>query len=220
MKKNILAILLIATLLITGCSNNDSKRFKTDYESVNGKINKNGLKHRKVTIDKKNPFVYSTPKEIIKKIENKETFYVYFGSELCPWCRSVIEQAITSSNKNNIKKIYYVDIWNEDADEILRDKYKLNNGKLELVKDGTNEYKKLLKYFDNILPSYILTDENGNEFNTNEKRIFAPNYIYVKNGKAVKLVEGISELQENSRGLLTKEIKKDQLKQFNELFSE
>ena len=51
-------------------------------------------------------------------IENKETFYVYFGDELCPWCRSVIEKFIEVAKKNDVKKVYYVKIWDDDHNEI------------------------------------------------------------------------------------------------------
>ena len=134
MKKILLALSL---LLLVGCSNKNASNFKKDYEEMNGKTNSYGKKYREVTINKKNPFIEVEASEIVKKIENKETFYVYFGSRLCPWCRSVIEKSIEVSNKNNIKKIYYVDIWDDEGNEILRDKYTLDdNNEKVLVNEG------------------------------------------------------------------------------------
>ena len=52
---------------------------------------------------------------MLEKIENEDSFYVYFGSKLCPWCRSVIEKAVDIANLNNVSKIYYIDIWNDEG---------------------------------------------------------------------------------------------------------
>ena len=103
--------------------------------------------------------------------------------------------------------------------EILRDTYRLNDdNEIELVTEGSKGYKELLKYFANVLSDYTLTDSEGNKISVGEKRIFAPNFIYVQKGKAVKIVEGISSYQENSRSELTDEILKDEEEQFKEFF--
>ena len=52
-----------------------------------------------------------------------------------------------------------------------------------------------------------------------EKRIFAPNYIYVEKGTAKKLIAGTSDLQKNSRDELTKEILEDEEKIFQNFFN-
>ena len=122
---------------------------------LNGKTNANGKEHRTVEIAKDNPIVISSAEEIIKKIENEESFYVYFGSSLCPWCRSVIEKAMEIANMNGISKIYYVDVWDKEGNEILRDKYTLDDdGKAVKDIDGTEEYYKLLEYLDAVLDDY------------------------------------------------------------------
>lgn len=234
MKKNILKIVFIVIIgiLVIGCflfvkwnkiSNDvtsDAIKFKEDYESLNGEVNLSGLEYRNVSIDKNNPYVYATAEEIIKKIENNETFFLYFGDKQCPWCRSVIEKSIEVANDYNITTIYYIAIWDDEHNEVLRDTYKLDeNNNLILENSGTSEYYKLLKYFEDVLKDYTLTDSDDNIINVLEKRIYAPNFVYVKNGKAIKLVEGISDLQTNSREELTKEILIDEEKQFEELFS-
>ena len=219
-----LSILFIALLTITGCGKEstvktDAVKFKEEYESLNGKKNSKDLEYRTVSINENNPFVYIDTNELIKKIENKETFFVYFGDSMCPWCRSVIEKAISVSNDYDIKNIYYVKIWDDNHNEILRDTYKIDdNGTVVKDKDGTSDYYKLLNYFDNVLESYTLTNSNGNKITLQEKRIYAPNFIYVKNGNAEMLTEGISSLQKDSRENLTEEMLKDEEKLFNELF--
>ena len=215
----LIIILLIGILLFTGCSNKDALKFKEDYESINGKeIGEN--KYRDVSIDKDNPFVEVDAEEILEMIEKDETFYVYFGDKKCPWCRSVIEKAIKVSKDYDVKKIYYVSIWDDDFNEILRDKYKLNDkGKVEKVSDGTDTYNKLLKEFDSLLSDYTLTDNNKKEVKVGEKRIYAPNFIYVNNGKAVKMTEGISDKQKDAFEELSDEILADEEKLFKEFFN-
>ena len=215
----LIIILLIGILLFTGCSNKDALKFKEDYESINGKeIGEN--KYRDVSIDKDNPFVEVDAEKILDMIEKNETFYVYFGDKKCPWCRSVIEKAIEVSKDYDVNKIYYVSIWDDDFNEILRDKYKINDkGKVEKVSDGTDTYNKLLKEFDSLLSDYTLTDNNKKEVKVGEKRIYAPNFIYVSNGKAIKMTDGISDKQKDSYQELSDEILDDEEKLFKEFFN-
>lgn len=221
-KKVFLILILFISLFVTGCSanNKDALKFKEEYEKINGdKTSYSDNKYRTLKIDKNNPYVYSSAKEILEKINNKETFYVYFGSSYCPWCRSVIEKSIESAQKNNIKKIYYVDIWNGFHNEILRDTYKLNDkNEAEKEKNGTKEYYKLLEKFDNLLEDYTLTTDDGEEVKVGEKRIFAPDFIYVENGVAKRITSATSENQKDADAKLTKEILKDEEKSFDNFF--
>lgn len=221
-KKVFLILILFIGLFVTGCSTNnkDALKFKEEYEKINGdKTSYSDNKYRTLKIDKNNPYVYSSAKEILEKINNKETFYVYFGSSYCPWCRSVIEKSIESAQKNNIKKIYYVDMWNGFHNEILRDTYKLNDeNEATKEKDGTKEYYKLLEKFDNLLEDYTLTTDDGEEVKVGEKRIFAPDFIYVENGVAKRITSATSENQKDADAKLTKEILKDEEKSFNDFF--
>ena len=221
--KKYFVILLLGLFVLTACNDKTSANieFKNDYESINGKENATGKIHRSVTIPEDNPFEEVDAKEIINKTENKETFYIYFGSRLCPWCRSVIESACKLANTRGISKIYYVDIWDDEGNEILRDKYVLDdNNKPVLDKEGTNEYKKLLEYFSDYLRNYTINDANGNSINVGEKRIYAPNFMYIERGKLKKLVNGKSDKLTDSRGELTEEILKDQEKIFDDFFTE
>ncbi len=226
MKKIVLVLILL--LIVTGCSfsglnrNNkeDAVKFKEEYEKLNDTKNASGLTHRAITIDSTNPFVYTTAEEIVKKIENKETFYVYFGSAYCPWCRSVIEKVVEVANEKEINTIYYVDVWGgEDHTEVLRDVYALDEeGKPTRTHEGTEAYYQLLTYFDKVLSKYQLTDEEGNKVDTNEKRIGAPNFIYVKEGEAIKRETGISSKQTASRDELTEEMLTEEKEKLNTFF--
>ena len=226
MKKIISLLLVIVSLfVVTSCESKkeptkEALAFKEDYEKLNGKENKSGKVHRTVSIDEANPFVEVSAEDIVKKIANNETFYVYFGSTLCPWCRSTIESAIKVAKEKNIETIYYVDVWDDEGNEILRDKLEVDKkGKVKVAKEGTESYYKLLDYFDEYLRNYDLTDSNGKAVESNEKRIYAPNYMYIENGNIKKLTNGKADSQKDSREELTETIKNEQLTKFRDFFN-
>lgn len=220
MKKKFIYVILGILFLgvLTGCASKSAKEFKKEYEALNGTTNKSGKVHRTIKIPRNNPMEKVGSSEIINMINEKKTFYVYFGDELCPWCRSVIEKAIEVAKKNNVDKIYYVKIWDADGNEVLRNKYTISGTDVEETTEGTDDYIKMLDLFKDLLGDYTLTAENGDKIELGEKRIFAPNFIYIKDGVAQKLVDGISDKQTDSRGELTEEILKDEEAIFNDFF--
>ena len=205
-------------LLFFGFSTKESRAFMKEYESLNGTTNATGKEYRTINIKRNNPFVKVSAEEIVEKLKNKETFYVYFGDPLCPWCRSVIEKFIEVAEKNNIETVYYVKIWDENGKEILRNKYEIDGTDIEEVIEGTPAYESLIEAFDTVLDEYVLTGDDEEKIELGEKRIFAPNFIYVKEGNAEKMVDGISEKQTDPRGELTEEILKDEEEMFNDFF--
>lgn len=226
MKKISLCFVLVLLLVIlTACGSqkvkeeSDALKFKEEYEALNGKVNASGKMYRNISIPENNPFVYIETNDLINLINNGETFYVYFGSPLCPWCRSAIEKAIDVALEKGIEKIYYVDIWDNDGNEILRDKYVFNEElKLEKSIAGTDDYYKLLDMFSNVLKDYTLTDKNDKTISVGEKRIYAPNFILVKNGLATKLISGTSSKQKDSREELTEDLLNDEEEIFKGFF--
>lgn len=223
MKKGLfLVFLLMGVISLSICGMkvkniNDSLKFKEEYEGFNGEKN-DYFEYRDLSITEKNPIIYSSAEEIVQKIENNETFIVYFGDPECPWCRSVIEQAINSANENGISKIYYVRIWNGFHNETLRDVYELDKESPVLKVKGTISYYKLLKYFDKFLQDYTLTNKDNKTIQVNEKRIFAPSFIYVKDGNPLQLVDGISKKQESYNSTLTEEILSEEKEIFDKFY--
>lgn len=185
----------------------DAYKFKNEYESVNDQETSSGKKIRNLTIADNNPFVYKTPEELVKMIEDKKTFVVYFGFSTCPWCRSVINSLVDASLEKEVKKIYYVDV------KEIRDKFELNdNNEAVRTKEGTEAYYKLLELLNPVLQDYSpLTYETKKgktkEVKLDEKRIYAPNVVLVKNGEAVSLETGIVEELTDPYMELTDEIK-------------
>ena len=224
MKKSLKFIFLILiAIVLTACNKagdtKDALKFKEEYEAYNDQSN-DYFEYRNLSIDSSNPFIYSTDKEIVSKIENKESFIVYFGDPECPWCRSVIEEAIKIAKENNIDSIYYVRFWNGFHKETIRDVYELNSENKPVLKEkGSDAYYKLLEYLDNVLEDYTLKDDNGNIIDVNEKRIFLPNFVSIIDGEAKELIQGISEKQESYNASLTDEIINDEKKIFNDFFN-
>lgn len=171
----------------------DAYKFKNEYESVNNNDLGNGKKVRELTIADNNPFVYKTPEELVKMVEEDKTFVVYFGFNTCPWCRSVITSLIDSALENGIKKVYYVDV------KDIRDTYELNdNNEAIRTKEGTDAYYRLLELLNPVLNDYTplkYETKKGKtkEVKIDEKRIYAPNVVVVKNGEAISMESGIVE---------------------------
>ena len=202
-------IIVITTIIYFNYNSNDSTKFKKEYEQINGKETEDGKKTRSIKIPKNNKIVYKTEDDIVNMINNKETFVVYFGFAKCPWCRSVVPTLLEVVKDRNIDKIYYVDIEN------IRDKIEVDNNKLIKTTKGTTGYNKLVKLLNPVLSKYTVTDKNGIELDTKEKRIYAPNVVVVVNGKPKKLETGISEKLTDPYMKLTKEIKKDTYNKFD-----
>lgn len=196
----------------------DAIKFKEEYEALNGVSNANGVQNRSILIDEDNPIIYASAKDISSMIENKESFIVYFGFSACPWCRSVIPSLISAAKDNGVTKIYYVDVLN------IRDRYELNEeNKAVRTVEGTEDYYKLLEQLDSILDDYAPLTYKTNKNKTkkvkiNEKRIYAPNIIAVKNGKPVALEDGIIDALTDSHMELTDEMKCEIKERFKCLF--
>ena len=173
----IIAIMVIGIVIAKTANymNRDSIKFKREYESLNGEKNESGKTIRSLTIPKENPIKYATAEDIAEKMDNKETFAVYFGFANCPWCRSILPTLLEEAEELQIKEIYYVDV------SEIRDQLELNREKdVVIKKKGTDGYYDLLRRFDDKLEKYILTTEDGEEVDV---------YFYVQVDEDVYKVE-------------------------------
>lgn len=225
MKKIIL--LLLTIFILGGCEKVDRPEeikpgliFKEEYEVLNGleDIKYPEYVYREVKIDEDNPYLLTTLDELVNMIENKESFYAYFGDPKCPWCRSNIESAISKAKEEGISQIYYIHMWDEERNEIVRDKYEVIDGQIVKTVNGEENYFKLLDALDLYLEPYIIQD-GDEQFDTNEKRIVMPSYIHFTDGIADKYSEGTSSNQNDSHQELNEEIISDQEKEFNSFFN-
>lgn len=200
---------MISMFFVTGCDkNNDAKRFKKEYESLNGVVNDNGKTIRSLSIDKNNPFIYKTEEDIVSLMNSEETFLVYFGFAKCPWCRSMLESLIKSAKDNDLQTIYYVDIYD------IRDTIDKTGTK---TKEGTDGYYKLLDLMNDVLSDYDFKNDNDKNIDVHEKRIYAPNVVAVINGEAKKMVTGLSNKQTDAYMDLTDDIKEEMYNSLNEI---
>lgn len=224
-KKIILLIILVASILLTIFIlkpfkkeelKTDNLKFKEEYEKLNDQVNeKNNKEYRNISIPKENPFIYSNAKDIINRINNKETFVIYFGFNSCPWCRSVLPTLMEVSEYLEVEKIYYVDVQN------IRNTLSLNDdNEVETTKEGTKEYHELVELLFDVLDDYTLTDKEGNEIETGKKRIYAPNVVTVVEGEVISLETGISDKQDDAYMELTKEIKEDSYNKLYEILDD
>lgn len=211
MKKKgfIVTIIIALSLVLTGCFENkktDAMKFKEDYEALNNKeVQNSEKKYRAISIDKNNPIVYSSFKDVYDRINNNETFLVYVGFSACPWCRSVIQYIIEEANNTNVDKIYYINVREDNTKASdLRGYYKLDdNDKVVIDIYPDKYYHAVLNTLDEFLSPFTLTNKNGKKIETGENRLYAPTLILYKNGKATLLDECISEDQEDGYEELT-----------------
>ena len=215
-RRSILVIIAIVILLIiTGCSydkkeeKSDSLRFKEEYESINDEvIEGTDYKVRSLNIPEDNPIVYAEANDIISMMDNNETFVVYFGFNSCPWCRSVLPILLDVASDLKLEKIYYVDV------KDIRDRLDVDEkGNVITVKEGSEGYVGLLARLDDVLEDYTLEFE-GEEVETDEKRIYAPNVVSVVNGKAKELETGISDEQDDPYMKIKDKMKKETYNKF------
>ena len=208
-KKNLLIIglliVVVAFVFVFGNKGKetDAEKFKKEYEVLNGEKNDSGKAYRKLSISKKNPIVYSTAEEIVKKIDKKETFIVYFGFSKCPWCRSVLPTMFEVASDLDIKTIYYVDVLD------IRDTKEYKDGDIVTTKESSEGYNDLLNRLDSLLDEYKILDSDGNKVESNSKRIYAPNIVAVVAGKPESLTTGISDKQDDAYMELTDKMKKE-----------
>lgn len=227
MKKRFALVSLVLLLIITACSNKistireDAKKFKQDYEALNGiETSKSGVFYRTISIEENNPIIYSSFKEVADKIDNKESFVVYVGFSSCPWCRSVIPYVLESAKENDIKDIYYVNVRSDNTRESdLRGYYKLNEKNKPVVDIKADEnYYRVLNTLNDYLKPYTLETSKGKKVLTGENRLYAPSFIVYIDGVAVGLDECIPESLSNGYEELTENIIKEIKDMANNLF--
>ncbi len=223
MKKNYLLVIvaIISLFVITGCGNKKALEFKKEYESVNGKIIRDDIKYRDLDISKDNPYIKTTIEEISKKINNKETFYLYVGDSLCPWCRSGLEKMIEVAKNQGIKEIYYIDFWDDQHNEILRDLYEVTveKGKptFNKTQDAVPGYDVLLNAVSSFVQDYTIT-KDGVEYNVGVKRVYGGDHFYFEEGVCKRYVSLRSDKLAKANDPLTAEVLSDQETKFISFF--
>ena len=102
------------------------------------------------------------------------------------------------SESTSIDTIYYLnmkDVKDEDLD---------SDGNIITEKEGVKGYDELLAALDSILDDYTLTKEDGTTVTADEKRVYVPLVVFVKDGKIVDYYADTVESQRNPYVALTK----------------
>ena len=92
---NKILLLLILLIPLTLCSCKKKDTIMENYPSIT---------------DKKHVIVELSPKELIEKISNQESFIVTLGFEACPWCQALMPEYNEVAKSEGLKEVYYVDI--------------------------------------------------------------------------------------------------------------
>lgn len=190
----------------------DAKKIQEEYAKYNNETNESANRtYPLVELNENNPFVYKSEEEIIEILEGK-TGLIYFGFPECPWCRSILPVLEEAAIENKVAEIAYLNIEN------IRDVLELDeNEKIVTTKEGSNNYYRILKLLDDYLEEYTLTDEEGNEIKTGEKRLYAPTVVAVSNGKIVGFHSGSIETQKNGYEPLTAKEKEELKKIYTDM---
>lgn len=197
--------------------------FKEEYEKVNGTTMKGDIKYRTLDINKKNPYVKVSIDDIAAKIKNGESFYLYVGDHLCPWCRSGIEKMIEVAKREKVDTIYYVDFWDDDHNEILRELYDVEiKGKkvtFTQTQEATEGYKVLYDAVKDMgLKDYTVT-KDGKEYTVpNTKKVYGGDHFYFNKGKCERYVTLRVPSLKSAVDELTDEVKKEQDETYTKLF--
>ena len=117
----------------------DSKKFASLYKDV----------------PENNNFTFSSSSEVLKILEDG-TGIIFFGYPECNWCQAYVKILNEAATKEDINKIYYLDVKND------REK-------------NSQEYKKIIS----LLKNHLYFDDENNY------RIYVPDVTFVKNGKII-----------------------------------
>lgn len=176
-KKNkvIFFVILFFTLCVIGTciyfinkdkniNNSDALNFRNEYMNYNDKDYSN------VYISEQNTIKYKTEEEIID-ILKKGKGIIYFGYPTNDACRSIV--SIISELGNELKTdIYYLNIENMES------VFKVEDKSVIKIKDGSENYYKIVNLLSDYLEDYYIDG-----YNTFEKRIVVPTVVAVNNGK-------------------------------------
>ena len=192
----------------------EEKKFKEEYESLNGVEN-----NKSITVMKDNNVKYITMEEASKMLDSGSGV-IYFGMASCPWSRNAVPVLLDAMQEAKLDTIYYVNIRPDNKKENdLRDEYTLDSrNKAKKAKDASESYYEVLLSLANVLDDYVLTSDSGKKVSTGEKRLNTPTIVAVKKGVVVGFHEGTlnSNLLDKDGNL--KDLTSEQEKELKEIY--
>lgn len=202
----------------------DEKKFKEEYESLNGTIRTNGETNKTISIKEENKIEYVSLEKAVDIIKN-EGGVVYFGFAACPWCRTAVPILLEAASVTDLEKIYYVNIRpNDKVEDDLRTAYTLNQNDVpKKTREGASGYNELLDLLSEFLGNYTLQTAKGKKITLNEKSLGVPTVITAKNGVVIDSHTGtFADHKKDENGYLrdlTEEERKDLLTLYTNMIS-
>lgn len=193
----------------------DAQKFKESYESLNGTTREGSNRvYSAIEIPENNPIKYVTVAEAFEVLDKPEAV-LYVGANWCPWCRGVVPVLLDVAQEYGVKELYYLNL---DDEKSL---FEIQDGRLVETRHGSDDYYKLLDRLSANLRNYVLTDSEGKEYDTGEKRIYQPDVYGIKDGKIVARVNSTVKLNEGQTAYdaLTTAQKQELEKEYQKLFT-
>lgn len=188
-------IFLIPLIVLCGCEKEevmtDALKFKPEYEALNDTVRESdGAKYNNVEVPEDNPIVYVDSEKALEVLESDNAI-LYVGAAWCPWCRNAVSVLIEVAKEYKIDKVYYLNLDKEKSN------FEIQDGKLVTLNKGSEAYYKLLDKLSDRLRDYVLTDKDGKKYDTEEKRIYMPYVVGIKNKTVVSDHIGTVDLDED-----------------------
>ena len=199
----IISVVIIIAIMVVGMIflakdepevNQDSIKFKEEYELLNGKYDSvNDITLISVDIDKDNPIKYISNDEIVDRL-TVGSGIIYFGDPEDGYSRRAVPILLEFAKKNAVETIYYYNV-------------------SSLIKGYENNDEKMVNLYNsiiNIIGDYIdivnLDDES-----VGIKKISVPDVYFIKNGSIVAHQYKLGETYKDYRNELTEEEKEELL---------
>ena len=196
----------------------DEKRFKKEYESLNGKVNINDEILKDVDIAEDNNVKYVSLSEAVNIMKNDQGI-IFFAFPTNQKSRIASETLIDAMNSTDLDKIYYLNVRPDDQEASdIRDTYIINKKKVQKSKDASDSYYELLKLLDKYLPKYTLINSNGDSVYTGEKRLSVPTVVSFNKGHIGKYVEGTVINHEYDKDGVLRDLTQEEVKELNEKY--
>ena len=181
----------------------DEKKFKKEYEILNGTMRSNGEVNKEISIIEDNNIEYINV-EKAADILKEGSGIIYFGFAACPWSRNAVPILLNAMQSTDLDKIYYVNIRpNDDEYQDIREKYTAVKNKAKKTKEALSpRYDEILNSLSEFLPDYTVVGTNGKTINVGKKNLVSPTVAVVKNGVVLDVHSSTVEGHNKIDGLL------------------
>ncbi|WP_143336719.1 hypothetical protein [Corynebacterium pacaense] len=203
----VLILIVIASLLLAGCSKSESEAISGEYSDLNGGTSSSGKEYLDVNLPEDNVFTTASDDELLDLLENG-TGAVYFGFPQCPWCRNAVPVMEEAAKSVHLDSITYLNVHD------IRDEKRLDEaGNVVTDEPGSELYQKILGILGDNAPEYEGLNDPA------QRRIYVPLVVVVVDGEITGTHLSTVDSQEDPYVPLTPEQHDELLKTYQDLFS-